>query len=285
MKNKTMNQNAMIAIVIGAILLIAGGYQVFNPVLAVSAPDDSTDMQMLATTTFTVSEPNVTCTDPTPHFDSGCELLKYEDNLVNGDGVIRTAEMVEGILQYLSDDLTMAELMFLQGPYSSTQWDTIPNLQYEINSICTGCYAPPVARIDDDTDTLVTDKTSYRPGDSVTMIAWGENVGGATWSGKVVFTVTQPDGTLYTTKESTGVSIGAGLSESYVQSFTIPSPAAAGTWNIDSTWIDSAGNVHARASIDLGTETVWGYDINILGALIALIGLVLIGYGLSKRKS
>ena len=85
----------------------------------------------------------ITCNYTTPHFSSGCALLLHIDNLIDGDGVIRFAEFQRSILEFLQGNITHEEAVFVMGPYTDTEWDANHNLQYNINDLCAGCYAPP----------------------------------------------------------------------------------------------------------------------------------------------
>ena len=264
MNKDIMKQYALPMIVIGTILIIAGGYHAFNPVLAVSAHDDRADVQrMLATTTFTVGTSYTSCSE------LDMALLQSHDNNPQ-NGKIDAVELLVAINNANAGVL---------------QWDEYYQIEYAWRTWCPIDLPVVPAQIDDSTDTLTLTASSYNPGDTVEMLAWGENIGGEEWHGAVTFTVTQPDGSVYVIKESDGINVGAGSSTEAGESFTLPSDAASGAWTIQSKWIDDGGNIHAMSTIDLGTETIWGYDISMIGVLIALIGLLIVGYGLAKRKS
>lgn len=136
---------------------------------------------------------------------------------------------------------------------------------------------PNPADIEDSTDTLTFDKSSYQLGDVVIMYATGKNVGGKTWTGKVAFTLTQPDGTTYTIKESTGVSVAAGSPTTAEATFTLPADGQIGVWTAQSAWIQEDGTIDARSSIlDLGeTEDL---SIYLIGGTVAFILLMYIAF-------
>ena len=308
MKNNTTNQNAMIAIVIGAILMIAGGYQAFNPVLAVSAHDDRADRQMLAITTFEMVgvAPTITTTwgdDPITSINEGEPVnvtCTWDYGGTTDYGMVRIVswEPWTGLLDEVSASIPTGSHMFsVVTPLVNADTTNAKYMCILLDSAGTGIVNSygheytildvpnPPAQIDDTTDTLTLDKVSYNQGDTVMMTAWGENVGGETWLGEVDFIITQPDGTVYDVVSQYDISVTAGSSRTVTDSFSLLSTGQSGTWTIQSKWIDEDGNIHALSTIDLGTETIWGYDINVFGALIALIGLLIVGYGFSKRKS
>lgn len=72
----------------------------------------------------------VTCTDPTVHFASGCDLLKYYDS--DGDGILSESEYATAIHDGLiTHTITNAELQFVRRCYED--YGGI------INNICPGC--------------------------------------------------------------------------------------------------------------------------------------------------
>ena len=73
----------------------------------------------------------ITCTDPTPHFASGCELLLHYD--ANNDGKIDKAESKQAYRDYLNYELTDKEFPFV----------IKAELRKGINTLCPGCYSPP----------------------------------------------------------------------------------------------------------------------------------------------
>ena len=177
MAPKISPQYATAMLIIGALLFIAGGYQLYNPVLAVSEPDDC---------------------------------------------------MTMGILPQISDA------------------------------------------------TLTTDKDTYAVNDPVLLTATGTNNGEATWNGVVQFSITP--GSII---QETDVSIASGEIKSVVATWELPSEDM---HIIQSKWIDDAGTVHAMSIIDLGTEEIFGIDIDVFGALIALLGVLLLIGGFVSRK-
>lgn len=261
MTKNTMKQYAMLMIVFGAIL-IAGGYQAMNPVLAVSAHDDTNDMHsMLAITTFEV-EPTYTSCDQL-NMDL---LMSYDNNPQNG--VIGASELAKAI-QDCSDG-TLSD-------------DGLDQINFAATNSCPIDIPPDPARIDDATDTLTTDKSTYKAGDRVRMTATGTNIGDENWHGFIKFYSTDPSG--YTREVyDYELDVAAGATESRDGLMTLPTSAIIGTWTIQSKWIDDEGTVHAMSTIDLGTETIWGIDIYMLGAIGALLGILLLIGGLIARK-
>ena len=308
MKNKTTNKNAMIMIVIGAILLIAGCYQVFNPVLAVSAPDDRTDMQMLATTTFEVTgaDPTVETTwtdgaitsinegepvEVTCTWDYGGTTEYGSVHLVHCGPSIETTFHSDGYAATHTGSRTLSAVVPLvdanePGAYfvciltdpTNTQIAASHGPTYTILDV-----PIPPAQIDDATDTLTLDKDSYSSGDVVTMTATGTNIGGKNWHGSIIFYTTDPEGITGEAYEYE-LDVAAGATESRDGTTTLPDSAKIGTWTIQSKWIDDNGNVHALSTIDLGTETIWGMDTKVLGGLIVMIGIMLLIFGIMARK-
>lgn len=261
MNKKQMKQYAPAMIVIGVILLLVTGYQAFNPVLAVSAHDDRADMRsMLAITTFEVT-PAYTCDS----LDMAL-LMSCDNNPQNG--VIDMGELFAAV------DLLNV------GAITEDQYRQI---EYAYVNGCPVDLPPDPARIDDTTDTLTTDKSSYSPGDVVTMTATGTNIGAENWHGYIIFYSTNPEGNTDEEYEYE-LDVAAGATESRNGLMTLPTSATVGTWSIQSKWIDDAGTVHAMSTIDLGTETIWGIDINVLGAIGAILGVLLLIGGLMYRK-
>ena len=260
MDKKQMKQYAPAMIVIGVILLLVTGYQAFNPVMAVSAHDDRSDVQrMLATTTFEVT-PAYTCGS----LDMAL-LMSYDNSPQNG--AIDAVELMVAVANWNEGGITEDELN---------------QLEYAWKANCHVDLPPDPARIDDNTDTLTTSETTYNPGDTVSMTAWGENIGDQAWSGSVDFRVTAPFNSLVA--QETDITVAAGSSYSATGSWTIPTDAPAGTYTLQTQWIDDAGTVHAMSTIDLGTETIWGFDINVLGSIGAILGVLLLIGGLMYRK-
>ena len=310
MNEDTMKQYALPMIAIGVILMIAGGYQAFNPVLAVSAHDDRADTRsMLATTTFTVEGFNpsvsisgvpigsvqegtpvsITCTwdyDGMPN-RGGVTLIRYGVGLSPFIHIVERvvdiadtgSRTFDTVVDNVDADISGVAYICSLRDSSDTTIDSVWSSEFTI----TDTPIPP-AQIDDATDTLTAGAvTTYRPGDSFPFVAQGHNIGGQTWNGRVEFRIISPYDSVIGTV--TTVSVAPGAWKPLSQSWTVPQDAAEGTYTVQSKWIDDAGTVHAMSAVDFGTETIWGIDISMLGALIALIGLLIVGYGFAKRKS
>lgn len=260
MKKNVMKQYASAMLIIGAILIVLGGYQMYHPVLAVSEHDESADMRrMFATTTFEVIS-SVSCDTLDMNL-----LMTYDNNPQNG--VIDMSELFAATDDVESGAISVGDYNQIKLAYTNTCKVDLP-------------LSP--ARINDDTDTLTTDKSEYSPGESVVLSARGKNIGGATWNGKIEFRTTSPSVKVVSTK--TGLSISPGHTYMAVRHWKIPTTAAAGTYTIQSRWIDDDGTVHALSSIDLGTTEVAGMDVNVLGALGATAGILLLLGGLWARR-
>ena len=76
--------------------------------------------------TFNVYVPEVTCTSPTPHFASGCDLLLAYD--INGNGLIDSNEFTSANNDYNSLSITRQEHTFVLSASSMT-----------IQNKCSGC--------------------------------------------------------------------------------------------------------------------------------------------------
>jgi hypothetical protein len=258
--NKNIKQYAMVIMAIGVLLIIAGCYQAYNPVLAVSAHDDSKDVQrMLAITTFKV-EPSYTSCDQL----SMSLLMSYDNEPQNG--FIDAEELVNAVINHGNGLITT---------------DQLDQLECAWKNLCPVDIPPDPARIDDATDTLTTDKSTYRAGDVVRMTATGTNIGDDNWHGYIMFYSTDPNGY---TKEvyEYELDVAAGATESRDGVMTLPASAVTGTWSIQSKWIDESGTVHAMTTIDLGTEEIFG--IPTMAILITLIGIMLLIAGFSRKK-
>jgi hypothetical protein len=143
---------------------------------------------------------------------------------------------------------------------------------------------PSPANIDDNTDTLTFDKTSYQLGETVNMYATGTNIGGETWSGKVSFTITQPDGTINEVTEQWGVSVIAGGSKTVTDNFQLPTTGQSGTWTAQSRWITDAGVIDAKSSIlGLGEDEAEDNTIWIIGGIAAFLLLLYFAFRKTKR--
>jgi hypothetical protein len=251
---------ALIMAVIGAILLIAAVGMIYDPVLAVSAHDDQAEVKsMLAITTFEV-EPSYTTCDQL----SMSLLMSYDDNPQNG--IVDPEEISLAAYNRANDFITKDEL---------------DQLEFAWMNYCPVDMPPDPARIDDATDTLTTDKSTYKAGDVVTMTATGTNIGSENWHGYIMFYSTDPNGY---TKEvyEYELDVSAGATESRDGVMTLPASAATGTWSIQSKWIDESGTVHAMTTIDLGTEEIFG--IPTMAILIVLLGILVLIAGFSRRR-
>ena len=89
------------------------------------------------TETFSVTlatpEPAVTCTGKTPHYSSGCSLLKHYD--ADNNGKIPMAEWNAAVSDQKAGKITQAELDFVTAAWKAGT----------INAKCSGCYTPPAA--------------------------------------------------------------------------------------------------------------------------------------------
>jgi hypothetical protein len=159
--------------------------------------------------------------------------------------------------------------------------DKFEQINYAYESECPVDIPPDPARIDDATDTLTTDKSTYKVGDVVRMTATGTNIGDENWNGSIMFYSTDPNGY---TKEvyECELDVAAGATESRDGVMTLSPSAVTGTWSIQSKWIDESGTVHAMTTIDLGTEEIFG--IPTLAILLALLGTLVLIAGFSRRK-
>jgi hypothetical protein len=143
---------------------------------------------------------------------------------------------------------------------------------------------PSPAQIDDATDTLTFDKTSYQLGETVNMYATGTNIGGEEWHGKVTFTITQPDGSMYTVKESGGINVAAGSSATTDESFILPTTGQSGIWTAQSNWITDEGVTDARSSIlGLGEDEEEDNTIWIIGGIAVFLLLLYFAFRKTKR--
>ena len=152
-------------------------------------------------------------------------------------------------------------------------------LDCDCTATATPTPTPSPANIDDGTDTLTFDKSSYQFGDTVGMYATGTNIGGEEWHGKVTFTITQPDGTEYIVEESGGVNVMAGSSATADESFVLPTTGQTGTWTAQSMWIRDDGVIDARSSIlDLGESASEDYAIWVIGGIAIFLLLIYLAY-------
>ena len=259
--NKKIKQYATLIIAVGVILIVAGCYQASNPMMAVSAHDEHEDIQrMLAITAFEVTPMYTSC----DQLDMAV-LMSYDNDPQSGR--IGYTELLAAINDLESGLISQDELN---------------QISYAGEFSCAVDLPPDPARIDDTTDTLATDKTSYIAGDTVSMTATGTNVGDENWHGYIVFYSTDPDGyTQEVCKHELNVAPGA--TESRNGLMTLPTSAVLGTWSIQSKWIDTAGTVHAMSVIDLGTEEIFG--IPALAILLSLLGTLVLIVGFTARKN
>ena len=120
----------------------------------------------------------VTCTDPTPHFDSGCELLLYYDT--DNDGKIDYNELInDAYVDYKNGTITKKEVEFVIQAYNLGDGG--------INKLCKGCYGEltPIFAVSNFT---VTPSSCKEPCDVVISITW-INVGSGTGTKTLYYTV------------------------------------------------------------------------------------------------
>jgi hypothetical protein len=229
-------------------------------VLAVSAHDDSDDVKkLMAITTFEV-EPAYTSCDQL----SMSLLMSYDNNPNNG--AVDHIELIAAGQDNQNGIITN---------------DQLDQMIFAYTNSCPVDIPPDPARIDDATDTLTTDKSTYKVGDVVRMTATGTNIGDENWHGSIMFYATDPNG--YTAEMyECELDVAAGATESRDGVMTLPTSAVTGTWSIQSKWIDESGTVHAMTTIDLGTEEIFG--IPTMAILIALLGILLLIAGFSRRR-
>ena len=116
----------------------------------------------------------VTCSDPTPHYASGCELLLAYD--ANNNGVIDSSESQQAVNDYFSAIITLDEMNFVKDAWEARS----------INALCPGCYeelAPFSV-----TDFVVTPLSCEEPCDVDISITW-TNTGSVTGTKEVGFTI------------------------------------------------------------------------------------------------
>ena len=310
-KKQTANQNAAVIIIVGILLASIGAYQIYNPVLSVEPHPDRPDLppaqprSMLATTTFEVT---AGCPTPTVTFLDSPEIT------FEGTTAHCRVEIDAGAGQVLDVALMSVDgwnganwvNLYTQLDYNTqTQivdltWEMVETTEYAhclifatndcgmtYGWVSTAYYSYTIsagAQIDDATDTLVLAQQTYKPGDTVYMTASGQNIGDETWYGHVNFIVTKPDGSQFSDQSVTPTPVTAGGSRNVNNNFNLPSDAAPGTWNVQSIWTDDDGVVHAKASIDLDPVEIWGLEINVIGGLMVLLGLLGAVYGYTKLK-
>ena len=94
----------------------------------IDAYDDHTRLPAYGTTA------TITCTGPTPHFTSGCALLKHYDS--DGSGKLDISEFGEALTDKGDGVITSDEMDFVERAYDDVN----------INALCPGCHsttAPP----------------------------------------------------------------------------------------------------------------------------------------------
>jgi hypothetical protein len=149
---------------------------------------------------------------------------------------------------------------------------------------CQECSCTPItsgAKIDDSTDTLTTDKSTYNLGETVYMTATGTNIGDETWYGCVDFKAIRPDGSQHFDYRIGGISVPVGASTPVTHSFVLPSSSASGTWTLWSTWVDDDGITHARATMLLGSDET---DADQTYIIIGVLLFILILYAALKKR-
>jgi len=75
----------------------------------------------------------ISCTTSTPHFSSGCALLKHYD--ANNDGIISSVDATKAAQDYFDGIITKEEAAFIATCY---------NAGGSINLKCPGCYVVKV---------------------------------------------------------------------------------------------------------------------------------------------
>ena len=128
------------------------------------------------TVTVTKAEDTITCTGPTPHFGSGCELLLHYD--ANNDGVIDGAEANNAISDQKSGLITEAEMDFVINAWKKGL----------INTSCPGCYKEELTPIFAVTNFTVTPSSCNEPCDVVITITW-TNTGRGTGTKTLYYTI------------------------------------------------------------------------------------------------
>ena len=128
--------------------------------------------------------------------------------------------------------------------YANNRIDAINKIPFEVLTISG-------AQIDDSTDTLTFNKSTYQLGDTVTMYAIGTNIGDETWNGNVQFIITDPNGNVRDTLTDLDVTVPSGTDVQVSNHYTLPSDAASGTWTIQSIWTDDDGVIHAYTMVTL----------------------------------
>ena len=128
------------------------------------------------TVTVTEAEETITCTGPTPHFGSGCELLLHYD--ANNDGIITSFEAVDAADDYSNGLITRKELDFVIDAKDVGS----------INTKCPGCYKEELIPIFSVTNFTVTPLSCEEPCDVNIAITW-TNTGSGTGTKSLYYTV------------------------------------------------------------------------------------------------
>ena len=128
------------------------------------------------TVTVTEAEETVTCTDPTPHFTSGCELLLHYD--ADNDGIIGPVDVNGANTDHSANLITDAEHDFVTQAYFSGS----------INSTCPGCYKEELTPIFSVTSFTTTPSSCEEPCNIDISITW-TNTGTGTGTKTLYYTV------------------------------------------------------------------------------------------------
>jgi uncharacterized protein YfaS (alpha-2-macroglobulin family) len=122
--------------------------------------------------------------------------------------------------------------------------DAVNKISFEVRTISG-------AQIDDATDTLTFDKSSYHPEEIVYVNAIGTNIGTETWNGNVQFIITDPNSNVRGTLINLSVTVPSGTDVQVSNHYALPSDATSGTWTIQSIWTDDDGVIHAYTTVTL----------------------------------
>jgi len=117
----------------------------------------------------------VTCSEPTTHFKSGCELLLHYDT--DNDNIISISEYGVAIDDMNNDIITQEELDFVK-----TAWESS-----SIDALCSDCYEEERA-IFSITDFTVTSLSCEEPCDIDIYLTW-TNTGSIAGTKEVGFTI------------------------------------------------------------------------------------------------
>jgi len=169
----------------------------------------------------------VTCDEPTEHFNSGCDLLLHYDT--NRDGIIDYDEAVNAIQDYYDDKITKAEVDFVVAARDAGS----------INAICPDCFVvapPPEPNIKVTNVRVVytgknTEITSWREDEKVEILVDLENTGGTGVATVEIYY----NGTILETYDSAVP--GGGSATDRRGPFTIP----AGSWSLCAEVVSQVG--------------------------------------------